>query len=210
MNKTVMLASGCAALFLGIGGLMAEQAPPVKQAPPMEEVVPKDQTPPAKDISMWQVRRSVDPINDSETVALGLRAESEEDPRDLPVLFLRCANKKLEVYITWGAYLGSSATRVEVRFDSEPAMDAVWNISNNGTATFYLGPKIPFSDAKREAFTVAFIESMLKATRLTARVTPYRENRKVAVFKLYGLGDVIQPLWKSCGQADATRKSDAE
>lgn len=134
----------------------------------------------------WEVSIKTNPIDDSKTVVLALRADSGKSKWGKPVsMIVRCKSNKTELYISWNDYLGNTA-RVLTRIGSKEAVRKEWHLSTNSQATFY----------PRE--TISFIREMMKADKLVAQVTPYNENPVTAVFDTAGLRKAIEPLRETC------------
>ena len=102
--------------------------------------------------------------------------------RSTPTLIIRHKEGELEVYITFGTYLGSDSTSVTVRMGALPAEQSEWGLSTDGKAIF-----CPTDNA-------AFVRKLLENDRLVIRLTPYGESPVTSAFDLKGLSEAIQPM----------------
>ncbi|MBI1887715.1 MAG: type VI secretion protein [Nitrosomonadales bacterium] len=138
----------------------------------------------------WKLTVNRSPIDDSENVYLAV--EAEEIVRSgyktaKPMLYVRCAEKKTNVFLTWDLYLGLESTEMLTRFDGAKATTDTWSISTDNSAVFVQGSDI------------AFAKKMMVHEKLLAQVTPYGESPVMATFKIAGLSEAIKPLRKACG-----------
>jgi type VI secretion system protein VasI len=138
----------------------------------------------------WSVNAETSPIDDSTNVDLSLASTSTIDGQfgsaAQPYLYVRCKERKTEVFVVWDVYLGIGETDVLNRLDDSPARTLEWSISTDYKATFYPGNDI------------AFARELQKHERLLLRVTPYGEKPVTATFDLAGLENAIEPLKKAC------------
>jgi type VI secretion system protein VasI len=138
-------------------------------------------------VASWSMTTEANPLDDSQTVALMLHAADVGATAEGPVtLILRCQSKSIEAYISWGVYLGSSAF-VTWRVDPGRATAEQWTVSTDGTSTF-----CPSNE-------MAFVDQLVQADRLVARVTPPNANPITAVFNLDGIREAVAPLLAECG-----------
>jgi type VI secretion system VasI family protein len=136
---------------------------------------------------MWQASETRNPIDDTRTVYLELKASSGENQWGTPpALALRCLSNRTEVFIDWDTFVSSEVVSVTTRIDTQPAQRQAWTVSTDNKATFLRGSKI------------AFIKQLLAADSLVARVTPYGDNAITAVFEMAGLPGQIGPLREAC------------
>ncbi|KAB7619428.1 type VI secretion system-associated protein TagO [Alkalilimnicola sp. S0819] len=134
----------------------------------------------------WQVSAKTNPVDDSKTVTLVLKADSGQSRWGRPVAIIaRCQSNKTELYISWNDYLGSSAS-VLTRIGSNKAITKSWSLSTDSQATFH--PR----------GTISFIKEMMSANKLVAQVTPYNESPVTAIFDTSGLENAIKPLRETC------------
>ncbi|MEQ2352665.1 type VI secretion system-associated protein TagO [Pseudoalteromonas piscicida] len=133
----------------------------------------------------WDVEVEVNPIDDTKTVTLILKAESGASKWDGPyVLIARCKSNETDVIIGWNEYLGREAD-VLTRIGSNEAVTMSWNVSTNSEATFHPAPE-------------SFLIQMLTSNKLVAQITPYNENPATAIFNTSGLKNAIIPLRETC------------
>ena len=129
--------------------------------------------------SKWTINQSINPLNDEKKVTAILAAVSGKSSwRENIYMIVRCDSKKLEMYINWQDYLGSSA-RVTSRIGGLKAETRNWNLSTDSQATFFTG------DVKK------LLATMVNYERYVAQITPYNESPVTAVFETQGLMEVI-------------------
>ena len=137
----------------------------------------------------WNGRLETSPIDDSKNAFLTLSAESPVRKRyetTTPTLLIRCKEKRLEAYITFGFFLGSDSTRVLTRYDKRSAQTASWSISTDHTAVFVNGS------------IVSFIKEMIKSESLLVELTPYSESPVMTTFDVRGLAEASKTLQQTC------------
>lgn len=150
-------------------GLMGEQSQPV----------------PKSNIGKWDVRSTVNPVDDSKTVILGLTADTGQSRWGKSVsLVIRCQSNSTELYINWNDYLGSDAY-VLTRIGNSKATTSSWSLSTDKKATFRDKP-------------IPFIKRMMESDSFVAQVTPYNESPVTAIFDTSGLKESISPLRETC------------
>lgn len=138
----------------------------------------------------WHTSTETSPIDDSTNVHLSLDS-SDTIPGQFgdtvrPQLYVRCKERKTEVFVVWGVYLGIGETDILHRLDNSPARTFEWSVSTDYKAAFY-----PASD-------IAFARELLQHDRPLLRVTPYGEKPVTATFDLAGLQNAIEPLKRAC------------
>lgn len=134
----------------------------------------------------WLVSVKTNPVDDSKTVVLALRADSGSSKWGKPVtLIARCKSNTTELYISWNDYLGRNA-EVLTRVGTQDAITKDWGLSTDSQATFH--PR----------GTISFIKKMMEADKLVAQVTPYNESPVTAIFDTAGLESAIKPLRETC------------
>jgi len=133
----------------------------------------------------WQLRSDISPIDDSKSYFLSKDAEEAIGTgfmRSTPTLMIRYKERELDVYITFGTYLGSDTVPVTLRLGQSPASQESWGLSTDGRAIF-----CP-SDER------AFVQELLKNDRLVIRLTPFGESPVTSTFDLTGLSEALQPM----------------
>ena len=136
--------------------------------------------------SNWIIDQSVNPLNDERKVTGVLAASSGKSSWGRTIyMIVRCDSKKLEMYIRWDDYLGSSA-RVTSRIGSMKSETQNWNLSTDSQATFYPG------NVSR------FLSNIIKNDTLVVQVTPYNENPVTAIFEVNGLKDLVEVFKEDC------------
>lgn len=138
-------------------------------------------------IGKWIVSSENNPIDDSTTVTLFVRADSGNTKFDNSTsMAVRCKTGEIEVYISWGHYLGSdNSHNVLVRVGKSKAEKSKWGLSTDRKGTFHPNPK-------------AFLKSMLAETSLVAQTIPYNESPVIAVFNIEGINNAVGKLKEAC------------
>ena len=135
----------------------------------------------------WEVSETTDPMDDSTTIVLSLKAQSKSGSSGMPYLLVRCREKRLEIFINWSSYLGSDdSLSLRSRFDSEEPRSYSWNASTDHRATFLSG-----------AMRGEFLRALTTSKRFAAEVTDSQNSRLVAVFETSGLGSLLGTI-QSC------------
>lgn len=137
------------------------------------------------DLGSWDVSVDTNPMDDTRTVTLLLRAESGNSAYGDPIyLLVRCMSNETEFFIAWDDYLGREAV-VTTRIGDSAAVTAPWSLSTDNSATFHRNP-------------ITILKEMMTANRFVARVTPYNESPTTAVFDTTGMSEAIKPLREIC------------
>lgn len=135
----------------------------------------------------WQLRTDISPLDDSKSYFLSRDAEEPIGSgfmRSKPTLMIRYKERELNVYATFGSYLGSDSTVVTFRLGQSAAKQEKWSLSTDGKAIF-----CPTDDR-------AFVDQLLQNDRLVIRLTPFGESPVTVTFDLTGLSEAIQPMRK--------------
>ncbi|MCF6225775.1 MAG: type VI secretion protein [Xanthomonadales bacterium] len=130
----------------------------------------------------WNVSIDINPIDDSKTVMVMLRANPGGHPAGLAV---RCKSHQTSLIIGWNDYLGNKAD-VLTRAGNNKATTQRWGVSSNKKSTFHPKP-------------IPFLKELLQSNKLVAQVTPYNESPATAIFDTTGLVNAIKPLRETCG-----------
>ena len=133
----------------------------------------------------WQLRTDTSPIDDSKSYFLSRDADEPIGSgfmSSTPTLIIRHKEGTLEVYITFGTYLGSDTTMVTTRMGSSPATQREWGLSTDGKAIF-----CPTDNGQ-------FVRQLLANDRLVIRLTPFGESPATSTFDLTGLSEAIAPM----------------
>tara|TARA_R110001592_G_scaffold167023_3_gene402310 strand:- start:915 stop:1520 length:606 start_codon:yes stop_codon:yes gene_type:complete len=146
---------------------------------------PQQVTTAVNGVEKWSVDIKTNPIDDSTTVTLILRADSGQSRFGQPIaLVARCRSNSTDLYINWQDYLGSEAS-VLARVGSGQAVTSRWSLSTDKQASFHPSP-------------INFLKELIEADRLVAQVTPYNESPVTAIFNLSGIQNAIKPLRETC------------
>jgi type VI secretion system protein VasI len=154
-------------------------------------------------VGQWSVSRTVNPIDDTETVILRLTATSGEARWGNPVTFVaRCRSNSTEAYVIWGDYLGNDSDtfssefkEVIVRIGNQPAQTQRWGISTDKEATF------------APSGAVDFLIKMAGSSSLVVQTTPYNENPTTAIFDTAGMSAALAPLADVCSWSPAQKQA---
>ena len=146
-------------------------------------------------VGRWVVSESVNPVDDSKTVVAVLEATEGLSKYGKPVeLYARCQSNLLDVFISWGQYLGDDTSHranqkdLTMRIGDEKAFPARWGISTDGTATFAT------STSKMH-----FLKGLEQAHSLVVRITPYGSIPVTAIFDITHTAEALRPVMEACG-----------
>ncbi|MBK5072236.1 type VI secretion protein [Budviciaceae bacterium CWB-B4] len=149
---------------------------------------------PAINKGNWMITQKVSPIDDSKNVVISLYAdrpiETKSNGKSMPLLTIRCAEKKTSFYVYWDTYLGSKSLEVTHRLDSDKALTERWDISTDNKAVFY-------SDWNGGA--KAIIKQLNGKDKLFMQLTPYGSSPVSAIFYLNGMDNALKPVRDACG-----------
>lgn len=147
-----------------------------------------------KKLGAWFPEQSVSKMDDIVTSRIAVRASnfsgSNLELLNAPILFIRCDDKDLSVFISWDDYLGSSRNggkEIRVRRDKEEPFTLKWSLSTDDKATF--------ADKPHD-----FIKSLYGVKILMAETTPYRDAPILAVFPVENIEYAVQPVLEACGK----------
>lgn len=144
-------------------------------------------------VGKWHTAESLNPLDDTKTIALSLVSENGASNRwgGSISLIARCQSNVVDVYIDWGEYLGDKATPT-VRVDDKTAEAQQWSVSTDSQATFHPRGRV-------------FLQELESASRLVMQITPYNESPRTPIFDLSGLDEATKPLWDACGGSSPTQ-----
>jgi type VI secretion system protein VasI len=128
--------------------------------------------------SNWNVSSDIDPIDDSKVFYLSVRSSTDER------LMIRAKKEQVELYIVWGIYLGNDSNEINdymkyvtFRVGKNQSSTDSWSCSTDSRSTFYPNDINELLDKMKDAET------------MVARVTPYQENPRTAIFNTSGFKD---------------------
>ena len=158
---------------------------------PSATPIPATKTPvptPTPNKGSWRSGSYTDPINDTKITYAKLDASplSKSIFGDKFELTLRCKDNKIDIYINWESFIDMDSASVTTRLDDKAATTAVWNVSTDYTSTFY--PARPGQ----------FLQALINANKLIARVTPYSGSPLTATFYLTGIRVVGTQILAAC------------
>ncbi|MGB5854790.1 MAG: type VI secretion system-associated protein TagO [Oceanisphaera sp.] len=140
----------------------------------------------AGSIGKWVIDKKANPIDDSKTVNISLKADSGGSKFSKPIMLAaRCDSKKTEMYIDWQTYLGSEA-KVTLRIGANDAKTSKWSMPSDKQRSFNDSP-------------ISTLKEMLMADKMVAQITPFNQSPYTAVFNTSGLDEAIKPLREACG-----------
>lgn len=140
---------------------------------------------PSTDTGAWEVKVEVDPISDDKVLTAAVGSDGQTTGFRKPLLFVRCKNTSLEVFIVWNEFLADESS-VTARIDDREPITSRWDQSTDQTASFSPQPK-------------EILLSLIDAKRFSARITPYRSGPITASFPLDGLGTILTAHEDTCG-----------
>lgn len=138
-----------------------------------------------QDTGVWQVNLEVDPITDEKILTAAVESDLSSSSYRKPALIVRCKSKLPEIFIAWNDYLGDESV-VTVRIDDNEPKSSSWSQSTDQSATFAFQP-------------ADFLASILDASRVSARITPYHSGPVTANFPISGLKGVMATNGDLCG-----------
>jgi type VI secretion system protein VasI len=139
----------------------------------------------------WAVAEGKSAMTDAPSYSVSTRSQDYAGPygKTAATLHVRCDEKATAVFIDWDEYLGLRTADVQYRIDDAPAKTASLTIStNNKAAGWWEG---------RSAIPI--IRKLVTGAKLIARVTPYGENQREAMFAIEGLGTHAEKIAEACG-----------
>lgn len=151
---------------------------------------------PVEGMGKWNVKTTVSPIDDSQTVLASLEADPESTIRlkggQLPQLVVRCKQGEIDAYTITGARaekeMKEGKATVTLRYDKETAFDVLMDQSTDGDALFW-------PDARASA------RKMLQAERLIVVFTPENASPALIQFDLRGFAVVHKQLEEACPES---------
>ncbi len=145
----------------------------------------------SKQISLFNTSRHINPIDDSETIMLSIRATGGPNYYgEYPILYIRSTENEIDLFIDWKTYIGIKGPYVEYRIDKQPSVGSLWGISNDGTKTFYpknwyvlkgvatFYPEVPVEE---------LIKQMIEAKQFVVQTKPHMESNKIIIFDITDL-----------------------
>jgi TonB family protein len=166
-------------------------SPAASQRPPSARPVPR---PP----DGWQLDTSRSEMTDQPSVLLALNAVNAVEADFRPVLFLRCHEGALDVFIHTGSVLGSEnpagapdVTAVRIRWGARAAADEVWSRSASYQAAFTADP-------------AAFVRQLLAVPDFRFEFHPFDAMPRVATFNAAGLDRHLPTLKAACPSLEAS------
>lgn len=143
----------------------------------------------------WIVSESVNPVDDTKTILAMLLAADGKSKYGKPIgLFVRCQSNVLDVFISWGQFLGDDTSHranqkdITMRIGDDKAFPARWGISTDGTATF-----------ATETSKMHFLRGIVAKPSLVVRTAPYGSVPIVATFDVRGVAEALAPVMEACG-----------
>lgn len=158
---------------------------------------PSERDPDAPPVSAWTVKTDTSNMTDEKNVFIATRSEpySGNYGTTQATLHVRCMEDTTSVIWDWDEYLGdddssvyTTKKRMTIRLDSETPEEHWYSVSTDGTAVglWSGGDAIPF------------IRRLIESKRLVARITPYGESAREAVFDVAMLDEHLPELQEAC------------
>lgn len=129
----------------------------------------------------WQIRKSLDEIDDSKIIHALLDAENDNDI----YLMVRCKNNRTELMIYWDTFLWEDTQKVTTRVGKEKAITTSWSGSTGKRATFSERP-------------IPLIKKMLKEDKFVARIKERNGTPITAIFNTSGMEEAVQEISETC------------
>jgi len=147
-------------------------------------------TPPSTTEGSWRQSDSVDKLDGTKTLNLGLvssdKIASGFGPMKEAYINFRCRKNLTEIYVVWPSYLGSgNSLSVKWRADGQPVATESWSPSSDGRAAFAPRP-------------VDFAKKLLGKKELVFNIEPYNQGPQTVTFNIVGIDDAIKPLRAAC------------
>jgi len=123
--------------------------------------------------SKWTFDQKVDPLTDKQRYFFILTADSGlNEYGESPTLFLRSDGEELELYISWGIYLGNDTDDLEykakyitTRIDADQSTTGLWDNSTTDKASFCSQDEV-----------LNLVRRLGEGTKFVVRCTPYNAN----------------------------------
>lgn len=142
--------------------------------------------PPPKNVAQaqgkWTHFKERDQVTDVERLSAVLRSDAGGAPAELHV---RCAQGKLEVYVSWNRYIGQ-VHEVDARIDSDQHEPNKWSASTDGKSSFY-----PFVSRK-------YLDRIGASSRYLVRVKTFSGEEVTAEFDTSKFGDEAGSIISQC------------
>jgi type VI secretion system protein VasI len=140
----------------------------------------------------WSVATEVSPITDSTDVFLQLRADNtivtDVFGEAKPTFIVQCVNGKTSAAINWGFIIGGGKTPVTYRVDSQRAVVANVNISDNFRAI------VSFNEKR----LIKFLKLLLGKKKLAVQVNALSQGPVTTIFDVSDFDKAVVPLRQSC------------
>lgn len=104
-----------------------------------------------------------------------------------PSLAIQCFDRKMFIFIKWGAYLGTGTASVTHRFDNNLDVRRDWNIEHQGLTT-----------TLASRYNDVILDRLWKSKTLIAGVRPFGIAPLISEFNLYGSIAVINSMRNNC------------
>jgi len=140
-------------------------------------------------VSKWEVSTDTNPIDDTATESAFLKADSGTGIYGSPIYFgARCLSGEVDVWVTWGSYMGSDDISTTVRHGTSKSYVTNFSMSTDNKAGFSKGP-------------VNFLRQILKADTpvMVLRAMPYSDNPITATFDTTGAKEAFAKIQTTCG-----------
>lgn len=141
----------------------------------------------------WSESRKTSPMDDSQTVVMGLDAENEVRgwlKSERPRLIVRCMENRTEVYMVTGMSASIESGdldrhTVRVRFDDATAQQQSWTESTDNQALFAPG-------------AIAFARRLASAKTLRMQFVPFNASPATVTFDVSGFDQHIEKVAAAC------------
>jgi hypothetical protein len=146
------------------------------------------QVQPAPDPGEWKSYNSTNPADGRTAYIATLKAGAQSSSEGRAAeLWVRCETGKMEFFVDWNYFLGSSQADVTYRLNNEPPRTTTWTNSTEGRATFFPDAPVPY------------LMRMTTASQWSTEVTPFGGSPIKAVFDLKGASVALREIRANCG-----------
>lgn len=140
----------------------------------------------------WSVSDERDVMTHARNIVAILESHESKNKWGDPIwLFVRCKGSDLDIYIVWGEFLATDY--ISIRFDSAQQTRRIWPLSSDSMSAFARNPR-------------RFYNELLGAEKLAARIQPYNEGYRTAVFDLSGSEEALLPITTACQTTPRQKK----
>jgi type VI secretion system protein VasI len=137
----------------------------------------------------WILKESTSPVTGAKTALIYVMGDNTSTKYigTLPLLYIRCQDKQMDIFIDFAAYLGSSNNMISYKIGADAFKSERWLASDSGTALFY------------PANVKDFSQSLFNKNSFAAEAQSYSNGKMTGVFDISGVENAITPVRQACG-----------